>query len=601
MQQHQPIAPIRKPIFGAIRLTPITKYDCDLSGLANLMVSAAFRFSELLESPVFFTRLVKYMTLILRNFAIAGYRSFGKTPKLGPLDNHLSDHAELLVGWGEALELATDGTHKIRRDHPLAEQLDDMNIHRTVSKLISKKLELDGTELAWSLISPNNLNHITNSESWSQAIKTLCDSEVYAIWQLLVGRTGGHRVKNWKPAVLRQVIPVFPFINMALIPAVREIGAKGSESDGFDGKGIIERLARLQNPDVHNQSDRDRFNEITKFVGNVIDNPSASIEVPHDRETILVHMDGKTLPLSSLGSGIHEVIILAAAATVLSDHIICIEEPEIHLNPILQRKLMRYLSEFTSNQYIISTHSAALMDTPDAEIYHIRLENGCSIVERATSNNHKSAICEDLGFHPSDLLQANCVIWVEGPSDRVYLNYWIYSLEPTFVEGIHYSVMFYGGRLASHLSNDNDEILVDEFISLRRLNRRGVMILDSDRVKRGAAINQTKRRLEQEFNMGPGHAWITKGREIENYLPTSQIQAAISAVNPNATPMSSFGTYENILKIKPKKERESQAPKVEIARYIVSKFQPDFSVLDLRAQLSKLVAFIKASNPTPVL
>ncbi|MBD9354396.1 OLD family protein [Methylomonas albis] len=241
------------------------------------------------------------------------------------------------------------------------------------------------------------------------------------------------------------------------------------------------------------------------------------------------------------------------------------------------------------------------MDTPDAEIYHIRLDNGCSIVERATSNNQKSAICEDLGFHPSDLLQANCVIWVEGPSDRVYLNYWINSLEPNFAEGIHYSIMFYGGRLASHLSNDDDETLVSEFISLRRLNRRGVMILDSDRDKRGARINETKRRLQDEFDKGPGHAWITKGREIENYLPSSQIQAALSAVNPNVTPMSSFGTYDNVLKIKSKKGREAQAPKVEIARHIVSEFQPDLSVLDLRVQLSKLVAFIKASNPAPVL
>ncbi|OAI02731.1 hypothetical protein A1332_02195 [Methylomonas methanica] len=519
------------------------------------------------------------------------------------MDAHFPEHADLLVGYGEVLEIDAGGIASLRKNHPLLKGLNDMPNHRTakfaLSKLFAEKKKLDDTKLVWSLVSP--FNYAGKFDSWEEAVKSLKDHEISTLWSALTNISGGARTQSWEPDILRMLTPDFPSIQMALIPAVREIGAKGSESDGFDGKGIIERLARLQNPDVHSQHDRIKFKEITKFVGNVIDNPTASIEVPHDRETILVHMDGKTLPLSSLGSGIHEVIILAAAATVLSDHLICIEEPEIHLNPILQRKLMRYLSEFTSNQYIISTHSAALMDTPDAEIYHIRLENGCSIVERATSNNHKSAICEDLGFHPSDLLQANCVIWVEGPSDRVYLNYWINSLEPTFVEGIHYSVMFYGGRLASHLSNYDDETLVNEFISLRRLNRRGVMILDSDRDKRGARINETKRRLEQEFNSGPGHAWITKGREIENYLPPSQIQAALSVVKPNSTAMSNFGEYENVLKIKSKKEREGQAPKVEIARYIVSKFQPDFSVLDLSAQLSKLVAFIKASNPTPVL
>ena len=86
-------------------------------------------------------------------------------------------------------------------------------------------------------------------------------------------------------------------------------------------------------------------------------------------DTILVHMDGKALPLSSLGTGIHEVIILASAATLLQRNVVCMEEPELHLNPILQKKLMRYLLQHTDNQYFITTHSAAIMDLPDAEVF----------------------------------------------------------------------------------------------------------------------------------------------------------------------------------------------------------------------------------------
>jgi hypothetical protein len=521
------------------------------------------------------------------------------TFNIKPLDNHLPDYAELLVGFGEELLPNLNGTLELRADHPIIKQFTNnslnVNAKRTFLKLFGEKQKLEDTKLVWSFISP--ANRTLKLESWQMAAKSLSDAEISALWHVLTGTQGGDRQLSWEPEVLRSVMPVFPNIKIALIPAIREIGIKGSESEGFDGKGIIERLARLQNPDAHSQSDRIKFQEITKFVCNVYDNPNASIEIPHDRETILVHMDGKTLPIDSLGSGVHEVIILAAAATVLSDHLICIEEPEIHLNPILQRKLIRYLSEHTNNQYIISTHSAVLMDTPDAEIYHIRLEDGCSIVERATSNNQKSFICEDLGFHPSDLLQANCVIWVEGPSDRVYLIYWIAKLEPNFIEGIHFSVMFYGGRLASHLSAEEDEKLIDDFISLRRLNRRGLMILDSDRSKKYAKINDTKRRLEQEFNNGPGHAWVTKGREIENYFPSNQIQEALATITPSAIPNSTFGEYENVLQIKSKTGKETQASKVEIARYIASKFDPDFTILDLREQLGKLIRFIRESNP----
>ncbi len=296
---------------------------------------------------------------------------------------------------------------------------------------------------------------------------------------------------------------------------------------------------------------------------NVIDNDTATIEIPHFRDTILVHINGKSLPLESLGTGIHEVIILAAAATILENTVICMEEPELHLNPLLQKKLVRYLAS-TSNQYFITTHSAALMDTPEAEIYHIKIENGQSIAERATSDKQRSGICEDLGYHPSDLLQANCVIWVEGPSDRIYLNHWIKTLSPELlspelIEGIHYSIMFYGGRLASHLTGDDIDESIDNFISLRRLNRRGVIVIDSDKQKKSAPINATKTRLIEEFNSGPGHAWVTEGREIENYLNPDNIKRAISNVHPSSQSNNTMGQFANTLTITTKSGKKEQA------------------------------------------
>lgn len=477
------------------------------------------------------------------------------------------------------------------------------NLPEIVGKVLQSQALTKGTSVVWfryvgegrnaidtELLSEIYEERVIINNQWSRLSELLSGLRV-------VGEMSKDVIKNkFILETLKWLSPcnLLPPI-VSLVPAIRRVSIGEDKANDFSGIGIIDKLARLQNAPYNEPEKRTRFERINVFVQNVLSSSSATIHVPYERDTIEVEMDGRALPLNNLGTGVHEVIILAAAATVLERQVVCIEEPELHCHPLLQKQLVKYLHEKTDNQYFISTHSAHLLDTAIARVFHVRLCEGDSMVESVITDADRAGICVDLGYRASDLVQANCVIWVEGPSDRIYLNHWILSISPKLIEGVHYSIMFYGGRLLKHLSADDPE--VGDFISLRRLNRHIAIVIDSDRSGPRKRINKTKMRVRGEFDKGLGFAWITKGREIENYIDVVILENAVKNVHPKINRLTKKGIYENRLKYGKIVEDEGspKIDKVKVAREVV-KSKANLAVLDLKEQIVKLVKFIKESN-----
>lgn len=582
--------------------------------------------------------------MFIDGFMISGYRSFGKTPqKIGPLgkinliagqnnsgksnivrflSRHFIDILAQVKGGpaskkvkfdpidfhqGESVSPVTLGfgvvpgssVHQEIRANTVTRLVESSCPISLFDKLLQSKAWFDNDGVVWFTYTAPSLGNPLqiNPELIESLRDALTSNEWQVLWQALTKTTGGDLIQHWIPEVLRTISPATVMKgSINIVPDFRRVTiGKGPQTPDFSGAGIIEELARLQNPGLNEKEVREsqRFERINLFLREVTGDNSCHIEIPHNRDCILVHMDGRLLPLENMGTGIHEVIILAAAATVVDKEVLCIEEPEIHLHPSLQKKFISYLSQETNNQYIITTHSAHFLDLPNVNVFHLRTENRVSSINLAHTSSQKSEICQDLGYRPSDLLQSNSVVWVEGPSDRVYVRHFIHTVDQSLAEGVHYSIMFYGGKLLSHLTADDP--WVDDFISLRRLNRNICIIIDRDKSDGEHEINKTKVRVRSEFNKGPGFAWVTKGREIENYIDPIILGTAMKQMYGEQVSLKGkAGIYDECTSYLKKTETKA-ADKVRLARRVVC-MNPSLERLDLKKQMSKLVRFIRQAN-----
>lgn len=390
---------------------------------------------------------------------------------------------------------------------------------------------------------------------------------------------------------------------MIFIPNFRKISEQkeDQESNIIDGKNIISEMFKMQHPIYGQEENKKKFFKIKEFVGDLLDDQNINIEIPHSKEYILVEMNGYSRPLESFGTGIHELVIMCSALALYEKHIVCIEEPEIHLHPYLQRKFINFLLHKTNNTYFITTHSNVFLDfNENTSIYHVTYNKLKTEVSLANTSEKCCTILDDLGYKASDLLQANGIIWVEGPSDRIFLKRWIELLNNDFIEGIHYSIMFYGGKLLRHISMKASQFLTDEFIYLLRINKKAMIIIDRDGVSSDSQLNQTKKRINNETKKG--NCWFTRGREIENYLTKNTLIRWLNEKHPNM-PKSKIKVQENenkklqeTITIDSKRIKYKEK-KVEYSKEIIKHIDDkDLDILDLKYRLNFLIKNIEEWN-----
>lgn len=356
---------------------------------------------------------------------------------------------------------------------------------------------------------------------------------------------------------------------------------------------LLDELNNIINPDIH-------FKRI--LVQEIEDNKW---------EIFFIDRNNKRIALSKMGSGIKTILLVLMNLVVRpaleiknpSDYVFAFEELENNLHPSLQRRLYNYILDYStkhSTYFFITTHSNIVIDTfsrnSNSQILHVQNDGDKSTVKTISNYHDTKQLLDDIGIRASDLLQSNGVIWVEGPSDRNYLNRWIELLDPTLIEGQHYSIIFYGGRLLSNLTFDTDWFNKN-IIPAIKLNNNSFVMIDKDGKSNNSNINETKERISSEI--GEGKCWITKGREIENYLSNTTIEKWLH---------EKYDISTRVIMDKSKKleviitESNKKAPVYNISKTAYSAEITDFittedlDVLDLKERIENLISIIKEWN-----
>lgn len=265
--------------------------------------------------------------------------------------------------------------------------------------------------------------------------------------------------------------------------------------------------------------------------------------------------DGKEcVALSESGSGLKTILFILVSTIIvpyyenndISSYVYAFEEIENNLHPSLLRRTLHYLEEVASKgaQIYLSTHSNVMIDafsnSDNVSVYEVYKENDDHKIRRIDDYNKKNSCLNELGIKASDILQSNGIIWVEGPSDRIYINKWIELWSGgRYREGMNYQCMIYGGKLLA--DEEFQEETSTEFINLLNMNRNSMIIMDSDISNKDENIRNTKKRIIKECNDKGLLSIVTDGREIENYIPQEIINEVFKLTNP-----SDLEKYEKI-------------------------------------------------------
>lgn len=295
--------------------------------------------------------------------------------------------------------------------------------------------------------------------------------------------------------------------------------------------------------DLHNSEDIVKLEKFTSWIqDNFYQNEKLQLIPDRLSSNLLLKIGDEMYSIFNIGDGIQQLILLLFPIFTSDNDTWCfIEEPETHLHPGLQRIFIETLlnNEYLKSKnlrYFFTTHSNHFLDlslhTDDISIFQFHKESQEKFIIKNVKPNKETL--DLLGVNNSSVLMANSSIWVEGPTDRKYISFFLklYCTKNNrkhLKEDIDFAFFEYGGNLIEHYLFDEDfeeifsEEEVREKINSFALSNKIFLLADNDNAKG----KKLKRREELESISKAQKNFTyqnTNYREIENLLPVKVIK-----------------------------------------------------------------------------
>lgn len=287
------------------------------------------------------------------------------------------------------------------------------------------------------------------------------------------------------------------------------------------GAGVLNRLFFSRNqPDATDL--KNAYNNIRENFKEISNGYRFDIHMSNQNIVSLNFSKGndKWISAQDSGLGLQDLLVILWFASTNTNNVLLIEEPESHMHPEMQRKLMEFLRRQTHKQFFITTHSNVFVNSAYTDKVFFTKFDDAIVVQDATS---RAFVLNDLGYSVTDNLVSDLVILVEGPTDVPVIEEFLIKMG--IYSKFNVKIWPLGGDIMDQLD-----------LSVFTSNYKIIALIDKDPFS-----SSVRRKFTEmcEENSIPVHKM--ERYSIENYFSLralrevfgNQIDSSIKEINPN--------------------------------------------------------------------